>query len=426
MAATSSSARESEPSPCEINDWEWTKFKKEFDISNWDSTKVGQSRIGIALIGLGRIGLVHLRNIFRIPRAKLLYCFDIDQARLEACSKSMFFKEFNIKALSSTQFQLALDDPEVKAIIVASPTATHENLVKLSLNAKKCVLCEKPLTLDQTSILNLYELARVNRVFLTTAFNRHYDSDWQRMRQRAGMGSVGPIQLIRIISRNGQRPTMTYLKTSGNCFYDTAIHDLDMMIWLMRQLPSSVQVTTKTWKQFLKSDPEFMKRLSDDEVALLPKINDYFLVVITLQFPNGSIGIIDTSRYSNYGNDQRCEIYGSMGMIKCDGQNSSNIYESNKNGVTNPGINFTFESRYVKAYEKELDEFLTMTDLASREIYDDKETVAGYLSDMPRGTLVAAATRLAEICSWAAESDQMQDIEWPEEFQEKFNEEIRF
>lgn len=411
--------------PCELNDWEWMKFKKEFDLSTWTLDRIGNRRIGVALIGLGRMGLIHMRNILREPRAKLLYCFDADQSRLDTCSKSVYLKDSSTKTLHSDQFDMALSDPNVGAIVIATPTICHEDLTRRALMAGKSVLCEKPLTLHTDGIMPLYELARQKQVYLLTGFNRHYDPDWRMLEHKAKSGSIGPIQMIRIVSRNGQRPPVSYLRVSGDIFHDTCIHDLDMMLWLMGQLPESIQVAARTWEQYYADEPELLNELCEDDRNALADINDYFMAIMTLKFANGSLGVIDTSRHANYGNDQRCEIYGTRGMIKCDGRYPINVMEYNENGIMCPGINYNFQTRYGPAYVAELEDLLTMADLSMSGAYGNEEKVRQHLIERPRGTLVAAAMTLADACPEAAKSGRAVPFDWPQEFRHQFEAEIQ-
>lgn len=416
---------------CELNDWEWLKIKQEFEATNRSDE---WRPIGLAVVGLGRMGSIHLRNILGEPRARLLYCLDGDRSRLELLSSSAHFKsqsgEHSIKFIHSDEFQVALDDPNVHVVIIATPTRFHETLTRRAIEAKKNVLCEKPLTENIGAILPLYELAERNKVYLVTAFNRHYDPDWRRMRQSAVKGRVGCLQLVRIVSRNGGTPNVAYLQTCGSVFHDTCIHDLAMMLWLMRQLPRSVQVTARTWRQFCNSEPDMFKgQMNSEDQRALAQLDDHFLAVITLQFPDGAIGVIDTARYATYGNDQRCEIFGSRGMLKGDARLTTTAHEWNERGVHNAGINYNFASRYAAAYRAELEDVIAMANISlNGKYFNHKEAnpeTARHLMEYPRGALVAAAAQMADVCLAAAKSAASIEFNWSSELVLRFESEIK-
>jgi len=409
---------------CEASDWEWVRFKEETDFSNQISG-CKNGRIGVALIGLGRMGLIHLRNLLRETRAKPLYCFDSDSSRLAACAKTMFFDELGIKALPSDNYNEALKDPEVKAIIIATPTCFHEQYTKLALKAGKNVLCEKPLTLKTDEIVPLYQLAKENKVFLMCGFNRRYDPDFKHLHKRTReRDSLGSLQLIKITARDCQRPPLSYVRVSGGLFHDTAIHDIDMCLWLARQLPVSIQVMGKTWKEYFKNEPSLMADLSVKDRELLQEIDDFFLAVITMKFPDGSIGMIDNSRKVNYGYDQRCEIYGSNGMLKTDGRRSLNVKSYGELGIIHSNINYSFASRYNAAYQNELRDLLTMSELADSDLYDNQFAISARLLEPYRPTLVAATHKVADACLAASKSGQVMQLDWLQNFKEQFEFEI--
>lgn len=412
-------------SQCEVNDWQWSKFKDEIDIMNWSSERFGNKRIGVALVGMGRMGLVHFRNLLREPRARLLYCIDSEHGRLASCQKSMFFREFGIRALHSDRYDIALADPEVGAVMIATPTGLHEDQTRRALKAGKSVMCEKPLTPSAESIMPLYELARANKVFLLAAFNRRYDPDYRHMRRRVKMGSLGSIQMVRITARDCSPPPLSYVKASGGLFHDTCIHDIDMCLWLMRQLPKSIQVMCKTWKEFYLGDPEQYKKLSAHDRELLPEVDDYFMAIITVKFLDGSLGLIDNSRQANYGYDQRCEIFGSRAMLKCDGRSSQNLVECDDGSIRHSTLSYGFASRFSAAYVNELQDILSMAELATEgDLYEDRELIRERLLEPVRASLVLATHTIADACLEAARAGQTVELDWPEHFQRQFKLEI--
>src|SRR5436190_17299713 len=98
-------------------------------------------KLSFALFGCGRIGRMHARNIASNPRAVLSVCYDIaaDAASQAAAA---------LDCRAATSIDDILSDPGIDAIFIASTTDTHVDLIRRSVQARKPVLCEKPIDLD--------------------------------------------------------------------------------------------------------------------------------------------------------------------------------------------------------------------------------------------------------------------------------------
>uniref|UniRef100_A0A6G1SAA2 Putative oxidoreductase yrbE n=1 Tax=Aceria tosichella TaxID=561515 RepID=A0A6G1SAA2_9ACAR len=446
-----------QPASCEPNDLQvdFKQCKREVDVTtNWTSDKFGERRIGVALVGLGRMGLIHFRNLLREPRARILYCIDSDHSQLSACSKSMHFREFGIQALHSDQYEeVALRDPQVSVVIIATPTSQHEHQTRLALQAGKSVMCEKPLTPNTNNIIQLHELARANRVYLLTAFNRRYDPDFRQMRQQLLANRIGCLQMVRVTARDCRPPPLSYVRASSGLFHDACIHDIDLCLWMARQLPVSIQVLGKTWKEFYLNDREQLAKLSADDRELLGKIDDYFMAIITMKFTDGSLALIDNSRQASYGYDQRCELYGSSGMLKCDGKSPTSVIECTAAAIKHPTLADGFATRFNDAYENELQDILSMAELAQRASEEETKTQANgrrddelttavidgtemvnkmldklereHLLEPVRASLVLATHTIADACLEAAKSGQTIQMNWPDWLRRQFELEMQ-
>ncbi|MBV9811122.1 MAG: Gfo/Idh/MocA family oxidoreductase, partial [Acetobacteraceae bacterium] len=97
--------------------------------------------LGFALFGCGRIGRVHAAHIAAQPRARLVTCYDVVREAAASVAASH-------DASASLSVDAALDDPEVRAVLIASSTDTHVDLLTRAARAGKAVLCEKPIDLD--------------------------------------------------------------------------------------------------------------------------------------------------------------------------------------------------------------------------------------------------------------------------------------
>lgn len=410
---------------CEKKDWEWQRFKLE--ISRDAATRLVKSgsRIGVALVGLGRMGQIHLKNLIREPRANLIYCFDANQQVLDHLHKTMFFAEYGIKALLCDCFDVALKDPNVKAVVIATPHQYHEFFAARALKASKSVLCEKPLTLISSHVEPLFNLAKQNRVFLMCAFNRRYDPDYTYIyRQIHEENALGLIHSIRFSSRDGQTPSLSYVRVSGDIFHDSTIHDFDCTLWLLKQLPKTIQIMGKTWKEHYAASPDELAKLSDTDKRLLGEIDDFYTAQVSLKFPSGAMVIIDNSRQSCYGYDNRCELHGMRGLLKHDGKHSLNVVQHTDAVIAGSPMNYSFASRYSTAYANELKDLLTMAELAGTEFYEDRESLRRVLQEVPRPALIVAALRVADAAVEAWKKKGPVDLYWTDEFRQQFAEDM--
>ncbi len=183
-----------------------------------------------------------------------------------------------------------MKDTNVDAVIVATPTTYHETLVRRGLKAHKAVFCEKPVAAEIDRIRECYELSEEVKRPLFCAFNRRFDHAMSNLRDRVNRGEIGKVYQIKTTSRDSPLPAIAYLKISKGMFHDCAIHDIDMVCWIVGEQPESV------FAQGSAFDPE------------IKAIGDVDTIAIVLKFPSGVIASIDLSRHSQYGYDQRLEV----------------------------------------------------------------------------------------------------------------------
>lgn len=183
-------------------------------------------------------------------------------------------------------------------------------------------------------------MAEKKKIPLLCAFNRRFDPSFVQVKERVNDGEVGEVHVIKTCSRDSPLPSLEYLKTSGGIFHDCIVHDIDVICWILKDRPISVSSHAHS----------FMKEIKE--------LDDHDTVAVTLKFPSGAIGIIDVSRHSKYGYDQRLEVYGMNGMISSGDFRPTAVSSHNKSGSTFVPIYYSFASRYSDAYYRELDHFI--------------------------------------------------------------------
>lgn len=138
--------------------------------------------------------------------------------------------------------KIVLHVDSVDAVVVASPTYTHEGIVRKALEAKKAVFCEKPIAEDNVNSIKCYETAKKVGKPLFCAFNRRFDPSYFAVRSRVRNGEVGHVQIIKTVSRDSPLPSIEYLKMSGGIFHDCMVHDIDIMTWVLGEYPIKVRL----------------------------------------------------------------------------------------------------------------------------------------------------------------------------------------
>lgn len=293
------------------------------------------STLRVGLLGCGRIGRVHADSVTVNPRAELVRVFDpFESAATEVAAQ--------FGASWTTEADAILDDPSIDAVIVASPTPTHVDLLTRALRAGKAVLCEKPIDLDLARVdacrAEIGDLAA--RVMV--GFNRRFDPSFADIRARVAAGEIGGLEQLVIISRDPAPPPAAYVATSGGLFRDMTIHDFDMARFFLGEV---VSVTATA------------SNLISPEIA---EAGDVDGAVVVLRGATGALCSITNSRRCAFGYDQRLEAFGEFGMLTAANQLPTSVRFSGAQHtqVAAPYFNF-FLDRYTPAYRAELDHFVT-------------------------------------------------------------------
>ncbi len=293
-------------------------------------------KLKIGVIGLGRIGRVHVENIVRrIPSAKVEAIADISENALREVTA-----EFNISH-KYTNYRDLIANKHIDAVLVCSSTDTHTEIIKAAASEGKHIFCEKPIDLSLDKINDvLHEVENAGIAFML-GFNRRFDPNFLKIRAMIRDGKIGDPHLVRITSRDPGPPPLDYIKVSGGMFMDMSIHDFDMARYL-----AGSEVTEVYAKATVRVD---------DAIG---EAGDVDTAMILLTFENGTICCIDNSRKAVYGYDQRVEVFGSAGMVSTENNTEDNHYYLDQQGrhAALP-LNF-FMERYTQSYINEMQEFI--------------------------------------------------------------------
>ena len=177
--------------------------------------------IDIALFGLGRIGIMHGKNLMRNKDFNLKYVYDIDKNLSKKYSKIF-------KAESVNNPNTIFKDKKIKAVFIASTTNTHIKFILDGVKNKKIIFCEKPLDLSIKKINECKKKIQNLNPKIQLGFNRRYDPGHNSLKKQLLKGKIGKLEKIIITSRDPAPPSIKYLKESGGIFRDMMIHDFDL------------------------------------------------------------------------------------------------------------------------------------------------------------------------------------------------------
>ena len=295
-----------------------------------------QRPIRFGLIGTGRIGQVHAASIAADPDAVLSWVADplVEGARTVAA-------RYGGTATESAEALIA--SGQIDAVLIASPTPTHVDLIAAAVEAGLAVLCEKPIDLDIARVDALRPRIAAAGVPVALGFNRRFDPGFASAQARVAAGEIGALEQLSIISRDPSAPPEAYVAVSGGIFRDMTIHDFDMARFFA---PDIVEVSAVGSTLF-------------DAGARAH--GDFDTAVTTLLTSSGVIITITNSRHSAVGYDQRIEAFGGSGMLQVANAPTSLVSLSSATSVeAKPPYEPFFLERYAVAYAAELTAFIRL------------------------------------------------------------------
>jgi len=247
-----------------------------------DKATTGTYPSNVAVIGAGYWGINHVRNLYEMGALSLV-C-DPDETMLERV-RARFGG-----VRTQTDVGLALADPDIKAIVLATPAETHGELAARAILAGKDVLVEKPLTLDVDQGRQLVQLADERGAILMVGHLLEYHPAVLRLRELIRSGELGELRYI-----YSNRLNLGRVRREENILWSFAPHDIAIILRLVDAWPKYVTATGGCY--------------------LRPQIAD--VTITTIEFPNGVRGHIFVSWLHPY-KEQRLVVVGSKRMAVFD------------------------------------------------------------------------------------------------------------
>ena len=288
--------------------------------------------MGIA--GVGRIGAQHARMLARHPLVDDLVAVDHDTSRATALATEL--------GASATASFESLLDRDLDAVVIATPTPTHPELVAAALRRELPILCEKPLAATVAAARDLAALVDSAGGRVQIGFHRRFDAGFVAARDAVRSGEVGELRRLHVVGADPFPPSAEFVAASGGIFRDLSIHDIDSVRFVSgREITHVVAVG-------VNRGPAYMAEAGDVDEAVAILILD-----------DGTLATVQASRSNGQGYDFRLEAAGTLGT-RVTGLNRYSPFTSvdaDADGATGqpwPGGGH----RFIPAFEAEIDWFV--------------------------------------------------------------------
>jgi myo-inositol 2-dehydrogenase/D-chiro-inositol 1-dehydrogenase len=211
-------------------------------------------RIGI--IGVGMMGADHADRVaHRISGARLVAVSDPDTARADALAGSLD----GVRVMGDPLELIRHDD--VDAVVIASPGFAHAEQLMACLEHGKPVLCEKPLTTDVATSLEVVKReAELGKRLIQVGFMRRFDHEYAQLKALLDSGDLGQALVLHCAHRN---PAVPPSFDSAMVVRDSLVHEVDVTRFLFDEEITSIQVIKPS------ANPGAPQGLADPQIAIM-------------------------------------------------------------------------------------------------------------------------------------------------------------
>ena len=192
------------------------------------------SDLRVAVLGAGMMGAFHAKALSsRVRGARVSVVSDVFAEKANQLAE-----ETGARVVDDPI--AAVNDAEVDAVLIATPGASHEEQVNACLDARKPVLCEKPLTTEISSAYALVQKeAALGQPLIQVGFMRRFDAEYVALKDLIGSGGLGDPLIVHCTHRN---PAVPDFFDSEYMIRDSVVHEVDVARFLLGEELTSVQV----------------------------------------------------------------------------------------------------------------------------------------------------------------------------------------
>lgn len=256
------------------------------------------SKVKLAVVGLGRMGREHASNIkYQIPEAELVAVCSVVPEELKSVVDELHVP------YGAMDFAEMVKETELDGVVIATNSQSHCDLICQAAElGVKNIYTEKPVGMTLEELETIKEAVQKNQVnILQVGYNRRFDKNYQRMKEKIDEGAVGKPVLVKMINRDNTwdaKQLEKFAPSSGGFIFDMCTHDFDAARWFLNSEYKSVYAAGDVYKF------EGIRGIDIDNVALI------------VEFENGALGVFEASRNSAMGYHMETEVFGTEGSIR--------------------------------------------------------------------------------------------------------------
>ncbi|MFH1920864.1 MAG: Gfo/Idh/MocA family oxidoreductase [Planctomycetota bacterium] len=296
--------------------------------------------MNFCVIGTGRAGLVHARNLrSRIMGADLVALCDANREALETAGS-----ELEVGSLYS-DYRDAVRGDDVDAVVIVTPTLLHRDVACAAAAAGKHVFLEKPMAVSVDQCREIIAAVEAAGVKLQIGFMRRFDARFLEAKAILDSGELGRVMVIKSTGRGpGLPPPWIYdVDSSNGILAEVNSHDFDAVRWLAASEFTRVYAEAANFKcpDALDEHPRF-----------------YDNAVVNLRLASGTLGTIDGACPADYGYDARVEILCEKGVLHVGSAQEHGLTKVERDGRVVARAVRSWRNLFEGAYVAELEHFI--------------------------------------------------------------------
>lgn len=203
--------------------------------------------ISVGLVGYGYWGPNLLRNLTESKNCEVKFVCERNKERWPSIQR----KYHNVTITGD--YNDLISDPEIKAVVIATPVSTHYPLAKKAITSKKDIFVEKPLTTKVAQAQHLVDLARENGSIIFVDHTFEYSPPVIKIKEIIDSGEIGEIRYI-----SSSRINLGLFQSDISVICDLAPHDLSVLFYWLNEEPLTVSAVGKAFKRKRVPDVAFI------------------------------------------------------------------------------------------------------------------------------------------------------------------------
>lgn len=300
-----------------------------------------EQALRVGIVGLGRMGQRHAQALaFRTQHCQLVSaCSPVDSERAYASVHLQVARVYD-------DFSAFLADPQLDAVVLATPTSLHADQTIAALQAGKHVFVEKPLGLTLADCERVLSVADKHPDLVAmVGFVRRFDPSYSSAHTAIAAGDIGKPFMVRSQTCDQNDPDGFFVRfspSSGGIFMDCSVHDIDLARWLLGR-------------------PKALRAFATGTIALHPALAEFGDVdngIAVIEFEGGAKAVLYASRTMAHGHETSTEIIGTAGKLMV-GEHAAadRIIRSDSHGVRHTVVKDFYE-RFEAAFAAEMAAFV--------------------------------------------------------------------